>query len=81
MGRTSEMASRTGCMVERGVKQAAEEELGEDQRRHELDRLELGGREGRDEQAQGGAEQGVQEGHQEKEPGGARDVEAQDPER
>ena len=65
--------------VARG-EEAAEEELGEDHRRHELDRLELGGREGRDEEAEGRAEQGVEEGDEQQQPGGAGDVEAQDPE-
>ena len=61
-----------GVHVVAGGEEAAEEELGEDHRRHELDRLELGGGEGRDEEAEGGAEQGVEEGDQEEQPGRAR---------
>ena len=70
-----------GVHVGAGGEEAAEEELGEDHRRHELDGLELGGREGRDEEAEGGAEEGVEQGDQEEQPGGARDVQAQDPDR
>ena len=64
--------------VARG-EEAAEQELREDHRGHELDRLELGGGEGRDEEAECGAEEGVEQGDQEQQPGRAGDVEVQEP--
>lgn len=64
--------------VARG-EQAAEQELGHQDGGHELDGLEFGGGEGRDEQAEGGAEERVQDGDEQQQPGGAGDVEAEDP--
>lgn len=51
-----------------GDEESAEQELGEDHGRHELDGLELGCREGGDEQAERRAEQGVEQGDQEQQP-------------
>ena len=78
-GSTLLTASSTPGSVSRGDEQPAQQDLREDDQRQELDGLELGPREGADEQAERRAEDGVGHRDQAEQPDRALDVEAEQP--